>query len=964
VKLFFFFTCVLSILLISSLIIPVEAQSSSHPNLIVSAENTYWDNTFSGFQVIEIVVDDLDISDITSIQTEPNVTVGGYTIRMAQATDGKWYGYVASKDFVQYADSTVMNAGNGFDFGEFCASTTNLSELGVDFSDTQGVAIARSYQGTIPSTNGQTNFNSCSGGSIVSGSQINNVVKNPPTLVQSESIPTGQIGLNPDSFPIIQLYNFWEFGYPIFEYHKNGNIQSVDTIFDTISNSPLQITTPPPHRVYPNIFSFDFTFDFTFLNIDPTTKDSWTFSTNPNDSGVYYNIFDENGVDKEIQTVNVLSLDYVSLGFDETLEFTITDNVNNEFDMQFHSNEFQILDVNGGTTFLSSSSNIITIKETENKNGIFTNVDSNGNSNFKSDSFNPWTQGETYYPSEECVFGYGYGQGLTVTFVDYLTPNMILDKCATFTIQGISTTEDTPVSFTLSSNYDPHAVYSIESIPSHGIIQGTIPNLQYIPDENYFDGDNLTVKATIDSYSKLFPIGITIQAVQEIPISNSGADQTVDANSVVQLDGSQSLDVDGDTITYSWIQTAGDPVTLTDNTISNPQFTAPSNNGQLTFMLTVSDGVATSNPDVVNIYVGELVPEPTAPPAPSSLNTNPTNETVVLTWQTPDDGGSPIIDYVVEYQSENDNIWNVYNDGTASDTMSIISGLENNVLYQFRVSAVNSVGTSTVSSLISATPISSTPIVETPIVETPIVETPIVETPIVETPIVETPITPEPTLGIASFVDTTKDPQSYANRYNNEPTYKEWFDENYSQYISIYEAVGLEELTVGQTPEPEYIPEPTAKVTSAPNCGAGTEYVNGICQVIQTTETSEGGGCLIATATYGSEMSTEVQQLRELRDNQLLQTESGTAFIRMFNDIYYSFSPIVADYERENPYFKEIVKIAITPLISSLSILNYVDMDSEESVLRFGISLIILNLGMYLGIPAVVIVGIRKKIIA
>ena len=134
-------------------------------------------------------------------------------------------------------------------------------------------------------------------------------------------------------------------------------------------------------------------------------------------------------------------------------------------------------------------------------------------------------------------------------------------------------------------------------------------------------------------------------------------------------------------------------------------------------------------------------------------------------------------------------------------------------------------------------------------------------------------------------------------------------------------------------------------------------------ETVVTTQESEekGGGCLIATATYGSEMAPQVQQLRELRDNQLLQTESGTAFMGMFNDVYYSFSPIIADYERENPYFKEAVKLAITPLISSLSILNYVDMDSEESVLGYGISLIILNLGMYLGVPAVVIVGIGKR---
>ena len=60
----------------------------------------------------------------------------------------------------------------------------------------------------------------------------------------------------------------------------------------------------------------------------------------------------------------------------------------------------------------------------------------------------------------------------------------------------------------------------------------------------------------------------------------------------------------------------------------------------------------------------------------------------------------------------------------------------------------------------------------------------------------------------------------------------------------------------------------------------------------------DGGGCLIATATFGSELAPEVQKLREIRDNSLLQTESGEKFMNSFNDFYYSFSPIVADYER------------------------------------------------------------------
>ena len=124
--------------------------------------------------------------------------------------------------------------------------------------------------------------------------------------------------------------------------------------------------------------------------------------------------------------------------------------------------------------------------------------------------------------------------------------------------------------------------------------------------------------------------------------------------------------------------------------------------------------------------------------------------------------------------------------------------------------------------------------------------------------------------------------------------------------------------------------------------------------------TEEGGGCLIATATYGSEMAIEVQQLRELRDNQLLNTESGTAFMGTFNDIYYSFSPIIADYERENPYFKEAVKLAITPMISSLSLME--NANSESEVLGLGLSVIALNLGMYLGVPAIVVIGIRKRL--
>lgn len=118
---------------------------------------------------------------------------------------------------------------------------------------------------------------------------------------------------------------------------------------------------------------------------------------------------------------------------------------------------------------------------------------------------------------------------------------------------------------------------------------------------------------------------------------------------------------------------------------------------------------------------------------------------------------------------------------------------------------------------------------------------------------------------------------------------------------------------------------------------------------------SNGGGCLIATAAYDSELSPQVQQLRELRDNVVLNTETGNSFMKSFNMFYYSFSPTVADLERQNPIFKEAVKLAITPLVTSLSILNYFEIDSEEDMLGIGSSIILLNIGMYFAIPALAI---------
>jgi len=130
--------------------------------------------------------------------------------------------------------------------------------------------------------------------------------------------------------------------------------------------------------------------------------------------------------------------------------------------------------------------------------------------------------------------------------------------------------------------------------------------------------------------------------------------------------------------------------------------------------------------------------------------------------------------------------------------------------------------------------------------------------------------------------------------------------------------------------------------------------------VVATQESEEeGGGCLIATAAYGSELAPQVQLLREIRDNQLMNTESGSAFMSSFNEAYYSFSPYIADMERESPIFKEIVKAGLTPMLSTLAIME--NAESESEVLGLGLSVIALNLGMYIGLPAFGIIKVIQS---
>jgi hypothetical protein len=92
----------------------------------------------------------------------------------------------------------------------------------------------------------------------------------------------------------------------------------------------------------------------------------------------------------------------------------------------------------------------------------------------------------------------------------------------------------------------------------------------------------------------------------------------------------------------------------------------------------------------------------------------------------------------------------------------------------------------------------------------------------------------------------------------------------------------------------------------------------------------------------------------------LMNTEAGTAFMSTFNNVYYSFSPAIADMERENPMFKEVVKLGLTPMLSSLAIME--NANSESEVLGLGLSVIMLNIGMYIAAPALIGMKVHQQI--
>ena len=380
----------------------MPAAHAANANLFVSAENSQFENYMSGPQVIEVVVIDSDINETDQGEGEPDVTVNGKTLRMVQATDGNWYGYFADNDQARIADNTVAaaNIGSGLDFGIFCDNTTDLSAGGAApsvVSVTDTVGIATSDTGVTGGAQGLAPEAACT--AFAGGLDTQNVLReekdvNPFSSVNN-AVLDGQIGIDPNVWPFIQLYNLNPTGNVVIQYNKGGGVQSTTLTFDTVD----QFSGAELDRVkYTTGSQVHATITDLWLNIDPTDEDSWTFGTNSanaTSSGPHYQVFTENGLSGGV-AINILNVTQALMCEDNcvlNIDVNAQDAANNVLTLQ--DNDDSILtqlntttSANNATAFgvlaataqLGTGSAPVTITEQGPNSGVFGTYDESDSS--------------------------------------------------------------------------------------------------------------------------------------------------------------------------------------------------------------------------------------------------------------------------------------------------------------------------------------------------------------------------------------------------------------------------------------------------------------------------------------------------------------------------------------------------------------------------------------------------------
>ncbi|RLG39886.1 MAG: hypothetical protein DRO05_07770 [Thermoproteota archaeon] len=136
-------------------------------------------------------------------------------------------------------------------------------------------------------------------------------------------------------------------------------------------------------------------------------------------------------------------------------------------------------------------------------------------------------------------------------------------------------------------------------------------------------------------------------------------------------------------------------------------------------------------------------------------------------------------------------------------------------------------------------------------------------------------------------------------------------------------------------------------------------------QISPTPSPTPAPKCIIATATYGSELAAEVQFLREFRDEVVSSTFAGGQFLRVFNAWYYSFSPRVARFIAEHQAARAFMRTLLYPLIGILKlsskVYSFLSLTPELGIVMAGLVASSLIGIVYFSIPFAAVVRRTEK---
>ncbi len=403
------------------------------------------------------------------------------------------------------------------------------------------------------------------------------------------------------------------------------------------------------------------------------------------------------------------------------------------------------------------------------------------------------------------------------------------------------------------------------------------------------------------------PDSVTIDTLNSAPVADAGPDQTPFVTDTVTLDGSGSSDVDGDPLTYSWSFTSrppGSSTTLFNPTLANPTFVVDKF-GTYVVQLIVNDGTVNSAPDSVTIDTLN-----SAPVANAVLEPPPAGQVFVGDTATLDgSGSSDVDDHPLTFQ------WSFTSRPPGSST-TLSNPTAVNPTFD-----VDVVGTYGIQLIVNDGRVDSDPPASLNVVTgnfLPIADAGPDQSPLEKSSVV---------LDGSNSSDKDDGIQSYSWVQVVGPRVTLSDGDTVQASFTAPELQDNEEITIITF---------MLTVTDAGGQKATDSTDVTVNNFEKKNPGASGGGCFIATATYGSSTDYHVNLPREFRDRFLIINPLGEEFLKL----YYTYSPTLADLVAKHETLRKVVRFSLLPFAAMAYVMLY--LGAETSMLSLATLLIIL----------------------